>query len=166
MLGVKSPPFRPAKMAQTNQRPKTYYTIHSHPNDAFTMKINEKQKTTIVGFKDFDDAILIGRMLETHYWRQKELPDMTRVGALILPNPDAGDVLHHLYVQKWEFDELKLQCTRNILDLLSVDHFKNTKAGYRFMGEIYSFEANDFDFYRFRFEELLPVNNDPDNGPY
>jgi len=166
MLGIKAPPFRPVKLPQTNQRPKTHYTIHSHPNDAFTMKIDEKQKTTIVGFKDIDDAILIGRMLETHYWSQKELPDMTRGGPLILPNPDAGDVLRHLYVQKWDFNDLKLQCTRNILDLLSVECFKNTKNGYRFMGEVYSFEAQDFDFYRFRFEELLPVNNDPDDGPY
>ena len=91
---------------------------------------------------------------------------MTRGGPLILPNPDEGDVLRHLYVQKWDFNDLKLQCTRNILDLLSVECFKNTKNGYRFMGEVYSFEAQDFDFYRFRFEELLPVNNDPDDDPY
>jgi hypothetical protein len=156
MLGIKTPPVKPVKTVPTNRLPKTYYTLHSHPNNAFTMKINEKQNTAIVGFKDIDDAILIGRMIETYYWREKELPDMTQIGALILPSPDIGDVLNHLYIQKWEFEELQLHCTRNILNLLSVQSFNNTKTGYSLVGDVYSFEANDLDFYRARFDELLP----------
>jgi hypothetical protein len=148
-----APPLKPVRKSRTNQLPRVYFTIHSHPNDAFTLKISDKTRTSIVGFKDIDDAIYVGRMIETHFIRQKEWPDTRSVGTLVLPPPQTGDVLQHVYVQKWEFDELKVQCTRNFLDLISVDALVNTKKGYSFSGNAYRFDAK-WDYYRDRIGEL------------
>lgn len=163
MLGIRLPPTKPVP---TRQIPRTYWTIHSQPNNAFTTRAHENSRTSVVSFADFDDAFLIGKMIDTYYVRQKELPNVTTVGQLILPTPGLGDVLHHVYIQKWDFDELKVECTRNILDLMTVNGLRTTKFGYSFSGTVYKFEATDPDFYRSRFEELLPLNNDPDDGPY
>ena len=156
MLGVRTPPMRPRKLMETNQRPKTHYTIHSKPNDAFTIRPSHKSQTAIVGFHKFDDAMFIGKMIETYYIRQKELPDTKEVGTLILPNSDQEhDVLHYVYIQEWKFDELKLMCTRNVLDVVSVQNIINSiGGGYSFSGSIYKFEA-PLEFYQERFEELI-----------
>lgn len=168
MLGVRTPPVKPRKLMETNQRPKTHYTIHSKPNDAFTIRPTHKSQTAIVGFRSFDDAMFIGKMIETYYIRQKELPDTKDVGSLILPNSEEKyDVLRYVYIQEWEFDDLKLMCTRNILDIVSVQDIRNSKNGYSFSGVVYKFEA-PLEFYQERFDELYKAMtlNDPDDGPY
>jgi hypothetical protein len=166
MLTINPPPSRPAKLAQTNQRPKTYYTIQSNKNNAFSMKVKQNDKTCLVGFKNIKNAILLGKMIETYYNQNGEMPDTQNGEPLFLPEPGKGEVLRRLFVQQWNLEDLKLECARNVLDLLSVDNYKNSKTGYNFTGELYKFEVTDADFYRARFEELLPVNNDPDDGPY
>jgi hypothetical protein len=160
-----SPPVRPRVMMKTDHRPKKHYTIHSHSNDAFTLKANERAKTCVIAFHQHADALFIGGMLETYFMRQKELPDTRDVGSLILPMAETTS-LNFLFIQEWsDFDELKMLCTKNILDAVSVSSLSSTKQGYSFTGVVYKFEA-DSDFYRTRFEELLPLNTDPDNGPY
>jgi hypothetical protein len=139
---------------KTNQRSRNYYTLHSRMNDAFTLRINEKSRTAVVGFTKWDDAILIGKMMETHYIRKKEWPDMQSAGSLILPSASEAQVLRILYIQEWEFDDLKLLCTRNILDMISVDDILDQKTSYSFSGNSYTFNAPT-DFYRDRFEEFM-----------
>jgi len=146
--------------ARTNQKTKTYWTLHTKPNDAFTLKISDKVRTSIVGFKEIDDAIFIGKMIETHFVRQKEWPDTRMEGSLVLPSSQVGDVLHHIYVQKWEFNELKLTCTKNFLDMLSVESIINTKNGYSFEGSVFKFEA-PLDFYKDRLFELFSLESKP-----
>ena len=169
MLGIRTPPTKPRKLMETNQRPKTHYTIHSKPNDVFTIRPSHKSQTAIVGFHKFDDAMFIGKMIETYYIRQKELPDTKEVGSLILPSSDQEyDVLHYVYIQEWSFDDIKLLCTRNILDLVSVQNIRKSKGGdYSFSGSVYTFEA-PLEFYQERFNELYKAMtlNDPDDGPY
>jgi hypothetical protein len=155
-----APPRKPRLSARTNQKPKTYWTLHTQPNDAFTLKISDKVRTSIVGFKDIDDAIFIGKMIETHFVRQKEWPDTRVEGSLVLPSSQVGDVLHHIYVQKWEFNELKLTCTKNFLDMLSVESIINTKNGYSFEGSAFKFEA-PLDFYKDRLFELFSLESKP-----
>ena len=150
-----APPTRPIFKSKTDMKPRSYYTIHAKPNDVFTLRINDKMKTAVVGFKEIDDAIFIGSMIESYFIQQKEWPE-TGERALVLPTSQS-DVLHHLYVQKWAFDELKMTCTKNILDLISVDSIVNTKSGYSFSGEAYQFEAR-IEFYQERFNELLTKN--------
>jgi len=53
---VLKPPTKPRRLAATNQKPVKYYTIHSHANDAFTLKIDETTRTSMVSFRQWDDA--------------------------------------------------------------------------------------------------------------
>ena len=155
MLGVRPPPLKPRVRFKTNQKPKIHYTIHSKPNDAFTMRPNEKSQTAIIGFHKYDDAMFIGKMIESYFLRQKELPDTKEAGTLILPMSEQKvDVLNYLFIQEWKFDELKLMCTRNVLDVISVQNILNSKGGYSFAGVVYKFEA-PVDFYQERFDELF-----------
>lgn len=151
-----APPIKPVAKSRTNQLPRTYFTIHTHPNDAFTLNMSDKTRTSIVGFREIDDAIYVGRMIETHFIRHKEWPDTRSVGTLVLPLAQVGDVLRYVYVQKWEFDELKVECTRNFLDFISVDALVDTKKGYSFSGQAYRFDA-DWDYYRARIGELYSL---------
>jgi hypothetical protein len=96
-------------------------------------------------------------MLETYFMREKEWPDTKLVGTLVLPSSKNSDVLSHVYIQKWDFDELKVTCTKNIMDMLSVDALVSTKNGYSFAGDVYKFEA-PIEFYRERFDEILHLN--------
>ena len=151
-----APPLKPKAVQKTSQKPRNYWTIHSHPNDAFTMKISAATRTSVVGFRDVDDALFIGKMLETYFISQKEWPDTRQEGALVLPASQVGEVLQHIYIQKWEFDELKMHCTKNFLDMMSVDSLNNSKDGYSISGKLFQFEA-DIEFYRYRIGQLYEL---------
>jgi len=109
---------------------------------------------------------MVGNMIETYFREQKELPDTFSEGPLILPKPKIASDLSFLFLHEWdEFDDLKMMCTKNSLNMCSVFEVSNTKSGFSFNGALYSFSAPP-EFYMQRFEELLPINNDPDDGPY
>jgi len=158
------PPVAPPSSSfKTKQKSQKYYTLHTTKNDAFTLRVNDKSRTSIVGFKEWDDAIFIGKMLETYFVDQREWPMTYEVGSLILPSAKDQnmDILYHMYIQQWDFDELKLTCTKNFLDMISIDDIIKKKAhgGYTFAGSAYSFEA-DWDFYRERLNEIHNLNSD------
>jgi hypothetical protein len=155
------PPVKPRSAFKTNQRSRKYYTLHTTGNDAFTLRVNEQARTSVVGFTDWDNAMFVGKMLETYFISQKEWPLTYEVGSLILPAGLGGDILSHLYIQQWDFDELKLTCTKNFLDMISIDDIIKRKAqgGYVFAGNAYSFEA-DLDFYRQRLDEIHEIVSD------
>jgi hypothetical protein len=100
-------------------------------------------------------------MIETHFIRQREWPDTRSEGSLILPSPQVGDVFQHIYVQKWDFNDLKMTCTKNFLDMISVDAIINTKNGYSFSGNVYKFEA-PLEFYKERLAELYIISTPAD----
>lgn len=135
---------------------RVHYTIHSSPNFAFTLKSNENVKTSLVSFKNLDNAVLMGRMIEAHFYVENELPDTRTGNTLILPSPDDFEELTQIYIQSWEFEELKLYCTKNILDNLCVNSITNSKSGFSLNGDMLRFSAPS-EFYRLRFEELLPT---------
>jgi hypothetical protein len=155
------PTVKPRGSFKTARNNRKYYTLHTTHNDAFTLRMNENSRTSIVGFKAWDDAIFTGKMLETYFISQKEWPSTYDVGDLILPAGRGGDVLSHLYIQQWDFDELKLTCTKNFLDLISINDIikKKAQGGYTFTGNAYSFEA-DWDFYRERLAEIHELISD------
>ena len=148
-----APPKVPVRPALTGQIRRKYYTIHTSPNHAFTLKLDDEARTAIVGFADVDDAMKIGNMIETHFNETIEWPDTRSGGKLILPQ-GRGDLLAHVFIQKWEFEELKLTCTKNFLDLVSVEDIGSTKTSYSLSGQVYKFEA-PLDFYRQRIYELF-----------
>ena len=152
---VATPPVKPRSASKTNRKNRHYYTLHTTGNDAFTLRINDQARTSIVGFREWDDAIFIGKMLETYFTDQREWPVTYEIGTLILPEARSGDVLRYLYIQEWNFDELKVTCTKNFLDMISIDDIikKKAQGGYTFVGSSYMFEA-DLDFYRERLDEI------------
>ena len=91
-------------------------------------------------------------MIETYYMDTQDWPD-TRSGILHLPKPKVED-MNYVVVYKWDFEDLKLTCTANIMDLVSVSEIIDSDGAYKFAGEIYKFEAN-IDFYRDRFGIIL-----------
>lgn len=153
MATISVPPVRPTRVSQTNQKPRKYYTIHSNANNAFTLKINEDIRTAVVGFRDITDAFTISNMIETHYIEKKEWPDTSQVGTLVLPEGRLED-LAHVFIRQWDFEDLKLECTRNILDMISVDEILKKKASYSFAGNLFRFSAPP-EFYQNRFNELF-----------
>jgi hypothetical protein len=94
-------------------------------------------------------------MIETYYIEKKEWPDMSSVGNLILPEGRLNK-LAYIFVRQWEFDELKVECTRNILDMISVEEIVNKNTSYSLTGNMYSFEAPD-EFYKARFDEIYEM---------
>jgi hypothetical protein len=151
MATIAAPPRRPPRSIQTRRGGKVYWTIHTHPNNAFSVRVNENSKTALVGFKNVDHAILIGKMIETYYMTQQEWPSTD--GQLILPAPHDGD-LNFLSLRKWDFAELKVECTKNFLSMVAIDNLETTKRGFNFDGKILSFEAPN-EFYTERLEEIL-----------
>ena len=110
-----------------------------------------------MSFRKWDDALLIGKMIETHYIQQKEWPDTRQTGSLVLPNSRVGDVLKHVYMQEWDYDELKVMCTQNTLDMITVDAILKKKSSYSFAGNQLRFEAPT-EFYRMRFDQLFTLS--------
>jgi hypothetical protein len=64
-----------------------------------------------------------------------------------------------LYIQQWNFDELQVTCTKNFLDMISIDDIvkRQAQGGYVFTGKSYSFMA-EWDFYRQRLDEIVNIN--------
>jgi len=145
---IAAPPFTPVDFLD-----RKYYTIHSANNNAFTLKINETTKTAIVGFQSSKDALLIGSMIDTHYIEKKEWPDVREAGTLILPEARFED-LSYVFIKEWEFEELKYECTRNILEMISVEEILKKNTSYSFRGNLYTFNAPP-EFYMERFDELF-----------
>jgi hypothetical protein len=154
MASIISPPLsRPPRPAQTRYGGKFYYTIHSHPNQAFAVRASENASTALVCFKSEQHAMFIGQMIEAHYMKQKELPDPS--GQLLLPLPSEDELLF-LFLQKWDFEDLKLECTKNFLNMVSINDVEDTKRGFNLSGEVLAFEA-PVEFYVERLNELLDV---------
>ena len=151
MATIVSPPRRPPRSIQTRRGGKFYWTIHTHPNNAFTVRMNDNSPTAIVGFKNVDNALVIGKMIETYYMTQQEWPDTT--GQLLLPPPHDGD-LNFLFLQKWDFGDLQVECTKNFLSMVAIDSLQTTKRGFNFDGKMLSFDAPR-EFYAERLDEIF-----------
>lgn len=134
------------------KKPSKYFTLHSGGNNAFTLRLNEDHHTAIVGFRKKTDAIFFARMIETHYNRKKEWPDSC-IENLELQSPALED-LQLIHVHEWDEEDLKIICTRNILNMMSVDGLVKSENGYSIEGQAYKFDA-PIDFYKERFEEFM-----------
>jgi hypothetical protein len=148
-MATATPPVRPKLTNRTNQKSRNYWTLHMGANNVWATRPKDS-KSTIVAFRHIEDAVLIGSMIETHFINSKEWPDMD---LFVLPAPRIKE-LTNIFLQKWEFDDLKLTCTRNMLDMISVENINKTPTSYTFNGNQYMFGA-PLEFYQNRFNELL-----------
>lgn len=135
---VAPPPVRPAKRSPTRRGGKFYYTIHVHPNQAFAVRVNDDSLSAVVGFKNPDHALFIGKMIELNYMEQNELPYTS--GQLVLPMASPGN-LEFLFLQKWDFEDLKTTCTKNFLNMLSITSIGDGRKGFNLAGDLMMFEA-------------------------
>jgi len=78
---------------------------------------------------------------------------MAQIDTLILPEGRLTDLVY-IFIREWEFDDLKFECTRNILDMISVDQILKKKSSYSFSGNTFQFSA-PVEFYQNRFNELF-----------
>lgn len=150
-----APPITPRPHLPTAQTSRKYYTLHSGGNNAFSLKLNDNVRTAIVGFKDVEDAVRIGSMIETHFINYREWPSTHEPGKLILPTPHVSH-LAHIFIRVWAFDDLKFECTNNFLDLISVDSINSKTSSYSLNGDFFTFTADD-DFYKNRIRELYEL---------
>jgi hypothetical protein len=151
-----TPTVKPRVKLPTAQTHRKYYTIHSNNNNAFSLKLNDNVRTAIVGFKDADDAVRIGSMIETHFIQHKEWPETREPGQLILPS-NRLQTLSHIFIRVWAFDDLKFECTNNFLDFISVESIVSGKPeSYSLNGNFYSFQAPE-EFYQNRIRELYDM---------
>jgi len=137
--------------------PPAFYTIHRDHNTAFTMKLSEDTRTSIVGFKTFDTAYFVGQMLETNYNNEQEWPntDVTS-GKIYMPRAPPDMSLSLLVIHGWDYEDLKLYCTSNLLDMISVDEITSGDGNFSFSGDRYSFDA-PMEFYQDRFNQILAL---------
>ena len=157
-MAVAPPPMRPpVRLAPTDQTGQRYYTLHHNHNNAFTLKLSDQDKTAIVGFRKIEDAVRVGNMVETYFIDKKEWPDMHGTQELALP-VGRLESLAHVFIQGWDFDELKFECTRNFIDFISVEQLAPKSTTYSLSGSLYKFEASD-DFYRERIAELYHLTD-------
>jgi len=92
-------------------------------------------------------------MIETNFVNTNEWPDTRNSGTLVLPKSRV-DTMNFVFVHQWDFEDLKLTCTANIMDMVSVDGIIDKDSSYRFSGQLFKFEA-DLDFYKDRFETFM-----------
>lgn len=149
-----SPPIKPRSQPKVRRGGKVYWTIHTHPNHAFTVRVKDNSQSAIVAFKKYDDSVLVGQMIEKHYLIRKEWPETD--GTIILPTVSKLESLNFLFCRRWDFEDLKVTCTKNFMNMVSIDELDNTKNGFQFNGKILSFEA-PAEFYIQRLYELFEL---------
>lgn len=149
-----APPVPPRVQLQTDRARRQYYTLHYNRNNAFTLKLDEDTRTAVVGFAEITDAVRVGNMFETYFVEKKEWPDMHGARQLVLPEGRLKE-LGQIFIQKWEFDELKVLCLSNFIDFISVEQLTpQGGATFRLSGSLYRLDASD-DYYRERLHELF-----------
>jgi len=151
MATIILPPVRPVRNFKTRQGGKFHWTINTHPNHVFTVRMDEDATTSLVGFKNVDQAELIAKMIETHYIRQKEWPDTS--GQLVLPAPH-DEELNFLFLRRWDLAELQMTCTKNFLSMVTVEDLDTRGGRFSFDGKLMVFSAEP-EFYATRLDEIL-----------
>ena len=152
-MSVIIPPTTSIRPKGFGRKPNNYFTLHSKQNDIFSIKIEECEKTTVVAFRNGSDAVFIGKMIETSFMQTNEWPETRNSGTLVLPQSQI-DTMNLVIVHQWDFEDLKVTCTANIMDMVSVDGIIDKESTYRFSGNLYKFEA-PIEFYQERFENLM-----------
>lgn len=152
-MALIAPPVKPVGPVVTDQTSRRYFTLHTGPNTAFTLRTSEEDRTSIVGFIRRSDAYYVSQMLETKFLHEKEW--LTNHGGtnLILPSPSVRD-LSLVAIHEWDFDDLKILCTSNFMDMISVDEIVSNDDNHVFSGHKLKFEA-PLEFYQVRLENLV-----------
>lgn len=153
-----APPPPKTKTSKTLPRSDKYYTINAGSNKVFGVRVDRESPTLMVGFKNHDDALLMGRLIETYYIANQELPLAEPLKEFILPSADQSIIdLKHLTLLQNDTENLIAWCTVNFLDFLGVEEVIENKNGkYSWDASLYSPEAS-FDLYKERLDFLFEL---------
>jgi hypothetical protein len=149
-----STPARPFSKTRSTYGQKKLWTVHYTNNKVFGLPA--EPRTSVVSFTNEFDAKLTAKIIETHVNSTKEWPDLTREPNFHVKNIKAFEPLEFLDVNKWDFDDLQLWSVIHCLDLTVIKNMTKTNAGYRFIGEHYTFEGT-LEMYQYKFNELLQL---------
>jgi len=162
LCSIIAPPPPKIKKAKTIPRSNKYYTIHSHMNNVFGVKIKDETPSLMVGFKNYEDAFLMARMLETYYNYNENLPVPCKVNEFVLPSSEESvPELNKLTILHNDTDNLVSWCMINFLDFLGVEEvIENNETGkYSWDISIYCTEP-DFEICKERFDYLYQLENE------
>lgn len=137
-----------------NGKRQKYYTIHTKDTDIFTLTVDPDDLTCVMAFKSKHNAVFVANMIETYYVEEKQWPDVHDPNTLILPKGKLTDLVHSS-VKEWTLDSLTHLCRDNVLDFLSISQIMKD-GEFKFIMRRVSCLADDAEFYKNRFEQLLP----------
>jgi hypothetical protein len=126
---------------------KKIYTVHDLQHNPLTLLLKSKtdsdiSKTTLIGFANKQNGILVSNLLEKHKNVTKEYPKFLEDERLYIKKNDIiSNDLSNLYIREWELDDLKIYCLQNILDLLRIEELIEKDFSINFKGTIFKFEA-------------------------
>ncbi len=159
LCAIMAPPPPRIKKAKTLPGSNKYYTIHSQLNNVFGVRVEEETPTCMVGFKNYDDAHLMGRILETYYINNQELPTPELLTNFSLPSADQSiNEMKHLFLLHNDTENLLSLCTINFLDFLAVDEILENKHNDKYSWNVAIYRPDeDFDLYKERFDYLFKI---------
>lgn len=133
---IRVPP--PPPIHRKNGGNRKYHTLH-YDRHIFTI---QKNGTSVVSFRNKNDAIHFGKMLESHF-------DMTHMWPMIdfehsvLYKNSKSSRLKYIDLVEWNEENLRNFCIRNVFNMLDIHRFEDDK---RLVGNSVLWEA-PMDFY-------------------
>jgi len=145
----------PVRRAAKSVR-RVVFTLHLGDNNVFAAPPSGELTTQVIAFKRFEDAKLLGLMLEAHRETEFEWPTLDESFRLVLPSPLTKD-LRMVDIFPWKQSELDEHCVANCLDILLISAFECSSDTIIVCSDARKLSLSDVGFYRDRFDSLLNV---------
>lgn len=113
---------RPVTKINTDESSKMH-TLHFR-NSIFTI---QKNGTSVLSFRNKQDAVHFGKMLENHFDMTQEWPFVDFEETVLYKTHQKQSNLKYLYTKKWQADELRDFCIRNSFGMLDIFKFEDDK---------------------------------------
>lgn len=136
MVTILSPPNTKIPVGNGNRK---YYTLHHY--EGKTIFTIQKNSTAILAFRNKNDCMHFGKLLESHYELTREWPQVDFENTLLFKNTKSPR-LKYLTVTEWSEFMLKMMCIRNAFSMLDIHDFEDN----RLRGQYVQWDMID-DFY-------------------
>ena len=120
------------------------WCVHSSSNHVFTLA-PKPERRSIVSFVSADDAARVSDMINMHVEITRELPFVQHGDVLRLPSTKVSALhakqrlLAHVFVERHAFEDLRVKCLGNGLDMLVVKHYDDDE---RMLADLLTFERS------------------------
>lgn len=127
----------PPSIIKTNQKNKSYFTLHKHVNSVMAWETTATSKMAVVAFKNRDDIQTMGSMIEYHHRATHEWPDFREMTFMKGPHQKPLEILD---IYQWsDVDELKMYCAKYYFDLILVNAISDS---FNIQGEALTLEVS------------------------